>query len=214
MYRLLFLFYIEARPDLGYAPMDSETYRKGYSLEHLRDLELVRLTIELPDELAKEARSHGLLAAGAVEAMIRKTLRRRAAPDPPARSTRPRRAPLSTPTPRCTRPPGAPPAAARLSPPRRCAPTPRTAGSCAAGSAASCRPAPTICSSSGTATSASTAATRRCSAARRTQSRHCRHGGDGRRPARHHASRQEKSAHPPSSAFPMSRFPSRLRTSR
>ena len=34
MYRLLFLFYIEARPDLGYAPMDSETYRKGYSLEH------------------------------------------------------------------------------------------------------------------------------------------------------------------------------------
>ena len=44
MYRLLFLFYIEARPDLGYAPMDSETYRKGYSLEHLRDLECVRLT--------------------------------------------------------------------------------------------------------------------------------------------------------------------------
>ena len=46
MYRLLFLFYIEARPDLGYAPMDSETYLKGYSLEHLRDLELVRLTNE------------------------------------------------------------------------------------------------------------------------------------------------------------------------
>ena len=46
MYRLLFLFYIEARPNLGYAPMESETYRKGYSLEHLRDLELVRLTSE------------------------------------------------------------------------------------------------------------------------------------------------------------------------
>ena len=46
MYRLLFLFYIEARPDLGYAPMDSETYLKGYSLEHLRNLELVRLTSE------------------------------------------------------------------------------------------------------------------------------------------------------------------------
>ena len=43
MYRLLFLFYIEARPELGYAPVDSEAYRKGYSLEHLRDLELVRL---------------------------------------------------------------------------------------------------------------------------------------------------------------------------
>ena len=46
MYRLLFLFYIEARPDLGYVPMDSEVWRKGYSLEHLRDLELVRLTSE------------------------------------------------------------------------------------------------------------------------------------------------------------------------
>ena len=43
MYRLLFLFYIEARPELGYAPLQSEAYRKGYSLEHLRDLELVRL---------------------------------------------------------------------------------------------------------------------------------------------------------------------------
>ena len=44
MYRLLFLFYIEARPELGYAPVNSEAYRKGYSLEHLRDLELVHLT--------------------------------------------------------------------------------------------------------------------------------------------------------------------------
>ena len=44
MYRLLFLFYIEARPELGYAPVNTEAYRKGYSLEHLRDLELVRLT--------------------------------------------------------------------------------------------------------------------------------------------------------------------------
>ena len=44
MYRLLFLFYIEARPELGYAPVNAEAYRKGYSLEHLRDLELARLT--------------------------------------------------------------------------------------------------------------------------------------------------------------------------
>ena len=43
MYRLLFLFYIEARPELGYAPVASDAYRKGYSLEHLRDLEMVRL---------------------------------------------------------------------------------------------------------------------------------------------------------------------------
>ncbi|HKJ87822.1 MAG TPA: hypothetical protein VKA48_04885, partial [Gammaproteobacteria bacterium] len=45
-YRLLFLFFIEARPDLGYAPVDSEVYLKGYSLESLRDLELVPLTTE------------------------------------------------------------------------------------------------------------------------------------------------------------------------
>jgi hypothetical protein len=32
MYRLLFLFYIEARPDLGYAPITAESYLKGYSL--------------------------------------------------------------------------------------------------------------------------------------------------------------------------------------
>ncbi|RLB90165.1 MAG: hypothetical protein DRH26_10180, partial [Deltaproteobacteria bacterium] len=46
MYRLLFLFYIEARPELGYAPMKSAAYRKGYSLETLRDIEMVQLTTE------------------------------------------------------------------------------------------------------------------------------------------------------------------------
>lgn len=44
MYRLLFLFYIEARPDLGYAPITAESYLKGYSLEHLRELEQTQLT--------------------------------------------------------------------------------------------------------------------------------------------------------------------------
>ena len=44
MYRLLFLFYIEARPELGYAPIAAEAYLKGYSLEHLRELEQVPLT--------------------------------------------------------------------------------------------------------------------------------------------------------------------------
>jgi hypothetical protein len=43
MYRLLFLFYIEARPELGYAPMGNDAYRNGYSLETLRDLEMVEL---------------------------------------------------------------------------------------------------------------------------------------------------------------------------
>ena len=43
MYRLLFLFYIEARPELKYVPHQSEAYRLGYSLDALRDLELVEL---------------------------------------------------------------------------------------------------------------------------------------------------------------------------
>ncbi|MDH2200748.1 Eco57I restriction-modification methylase domain-containing protein [Ectopseudomonas oleovorans] len=44
MYRLLFLFYIEARPELGYAPIDAEAYLKGYSVEHLRELEQTPLS--------------------------------------------------------------------------------------------------------------------------------------------------------------------------
>jgi hypothetical protein len=44
MYRLLFLFYIEARPELGYAPINAEAYLKGYSIEHLRELEKTPLT--------------------------------------------------------------------------------------------------------------------------------------------------------------------------
>ena len=46
MYRMLFIFYIEARPELGYAPMNSDAYRKGYSLETLRDLEIIPLNTE------------------------------------------------------------------------------------------------------------------------------------------------------------------------
>ncbi len=46
MYRILFLFYVEARPGGGGAFMKSEWYRKGYSLESLRDLEQVKLTTE------------------------------------------------------------------------------------------------------------------------------------------------------------------------
>lgn len=46
MYRLLFLFYIEARPELGYAPVKSQTYLSGYSLESLRELEMVPLSSE------------------------------------------------------------------------------------------------------------------------------------------------------------------------
>jgi hypothetical protein len=45
LYRLIFLFYVEARSEeLGIAPMKAEAYRKGYSLESLRELEQVPLT--------------------------------------------------------------------------------------------------------------------------------------------------------------------------
>jgi uncharacterized protein (DUF1778 family) len=47
LYRLLFLFFVEARGrELGVVPMRSESYRTGYSLESLRELELVELTTE------------------------------------------------------------------------------------------------------------------------------------------------------------------------
>ena len=47
LYRLLFLFYAEARGDeVGVLPMKSDEYREGYSLESLRDLEQVPLTTE------------------------------------------------------------------------------------------------------------------------------------------------------------------------
>jgi hypothetical protein len=47
MYRLLFLFYIEARPELDYVPINgSNAYLKGYSLESLRSLEMTPLHTE------------------------------------------------------------------------------------------------------------------------------------------------------------------------
>lgn len=46
LYRLLFLFYVEARPELAFAPSASESWRRGYSLESLRQLELIPLTTD------------------------------------------------------------------------------------------------------------------------------------------------------------------------
>jgi hypothetical protein len=46
IYRLLFIFYVEARPELKYAPINAETYLSGYSIEHLRDLEQTLLTTD------------------------------------------------------------------------------------------------------------------------------------------------------------------------
>ena len=38
MYRMLFVLFIEARPELGYAPIKDQSYLTGYSLESLRDI--------------------------------------------------------------------------------------------------------------------------------------------------------------------------------
>jgi type I restriction-modification system DNA methylase subunit len=46
LYRLLFLFYVEAREELKYAPMKSDEYRTGYSLESLRALAETPLSTE------------------------------------------------------------------------------------------------------------------------------------------------------------------------
>lgn len=49
MYRLLFLFYLESRPELGYVPK-CQIYQQGYSLEALRDHELLHLETEKGQE--------------------------------------------------------------------------------------------------------------------------------------------------------------------
>lgn len=43
IYRLLFLFYAESREELEILPVGDEVYKRGYSLESLRDLEMVHL---------------------------------------------------------------------------------------------------------------------------------------------------------------------------
>ena len=43
IYRLLFLFYAESREELEILPIGDEVYKRGYSLESLRDLETVHL---------------------------------------------------------------------------------------------------------------------------------------------------------------------------
>jgi type I restriction-modification system DNA methylase subunit len=50
LYRLLFLFFMEARAErLQYLPLNSDAYRTGYSLESLRELETTPLTAESRD---------------------------------------------------------------------------------------------------------------------------------------------------------------------
>ena len=58
LYRLLFLFYAEARGEqVGVLPMKSDEYREGYSLESLRDLEQVPLTTEKSPRTATSSTS-------------------------------------------------------------------------------------------------------------------------------------------------------------
>ena len=44
LYRLLFLFYLEAQPNLGSDSLRAPVYQAGYSLETLRDVEMTRLS--------------------------------------------------------------------------------------------------------------------------------------------------------------------------
>jgi hypothetical protein len=44
LYRILFLLYAEASPELGVLPVGALEYQRGYSLDRLRDLTLVELT--------------------------------------------------------------------------------------------------------------------------------------------------------------------------
>ncbi len=50
MYRLLFCFYLEARPELGFLPMGVDAYAHGYSLERLREIEQTLLETEQEEE--------------------------------------------------------------------------------------------------------------------------------------------------------------------
>ncbi|MGO9793906.1 MAG: restriction endonuclease subunit M [Solirubrobacteraceae bacterium] len=46
LYRILFLLYAEARPDLGIVPTLGEGYRDGYGLDRLREIALTELTTD------------------------------------------------------------------------------------------------------------------------------------------------------------------------
>lgn len=50
IYRLLFLFYAESREELEILPVGDEVYKLGYSLESLRDLEMMRLNSQTSRE--------------------------------------------------------------------------------------------------------------------------------------------------------------------
>ncbi|MEZ0064323.1 hypothetical protein ABIA32_000301 [Streptacidiphilus sp. MAP12-20] len=53
LYRILFLLYAEARPELGILPADDGSYEAGYSMARLREL------VERDEQLAEEATQNG-----------------------------------------------------------------------------------------------------------------------------------------------------------
>ncbi|MFF4648054.1 hypothetical protein [Streptomyces sp. NPDC001389] len=53
LYRILFLLYAEARPELGILPADDGSYEAGYSMARLREL------VERDEELVEEEARHG-----------------------------------------------------------------------------------------------------------------------------------------------------------
>ncbi|MFD0857272.1 hypothetical protein ACFQ07_34025, partial [Actinomadura adrarensis] len=53
LYRILFLLYAEARPELGILPTDDESYEAGYSMARLREL------VERDEELVEEEARNG-----------------------------------------------------------------------------------------------------------------------------------------------------------
>src|SRR5699024_1168769 len=114
LYRILFLLYAEASPEVGVLPVGAPEYQAGYSVDRLRDLTQREVPLEAADgthlytsldlllRLVHERHNAGAAPAAA------------AVPRPPSHSPAPRRAPGCAPLP-----------SAPLHPARRCGPGPR-----------------------------------------------------------------------------------------
>ena len=61
LYRILFLLYAEARPELGVLPVGAPEYAEGYGLDRLRELALVALTSDAARDRTHLHESLGML---------------------------------------------------------------------------------------------------------------------------------------------------------
>jgi len=66
LYRILFLLYAEARPELGILPADDGTYEAGYSVARLRDL------VERDEQLVEEEAKNGFHLFASLEILFEK----------------------------------------------------------------------------------------------------------------------------------------------